>query len=46
MPLEQIRWCSFLALSPHSKKVLGQLGPLFMEFVCSSSACVGFLQML
>ncbi|KAF7645271.1 hypothetical protein LDENG_00207150 [Lucifuga dentata] len=37
-----------LALSPHSKKVLGSspTGPFCVEFACSPRVCVGSLQVL
>ncbi len=39
-----VQW---LALSPHSKSILGSnqpLGPFCVEFACSPRACVGFLR--
>ena len=40
----------WLALLPHSKKVLGsfpaQPGPFCVEFACSPRVCVGFLRVL
>ena len=44
------RVAQWLALLPHSKKVLGsfpaQPGPFCVEFACSPRVCVGFLRVL
>ncbi|KAF7660454.1 hypothetical protein LDENG_00280820 [Lucifuga dentata] len=48
---EDIIRAQWLALSSHSKKVLGSIPgwgavPFCVEFACSPHVCVGFLQVL